>query len=103
MTLWALVAAERRLGLVALALALPDGQDELDVVVVDEGHEGVVLGDGAERLADDVDEALLVGDVVDRRVDGEHDVHQRAAVLVQLQRQGETVLDGRVPAAQADS
>ena len=83
-TLWAFLAAEHRLGLGPLPLAAENGQHQLDVVVVDEGHEGVVLGDGAERLSDDVDEAVLVGDVVDRRVDGEDDLSQRFALLVQL-------------------
>ena len=82
--LWALLAAEHRLGLGPLPLTAEHRQNQLDVVVVDERHEGVVLGDGAERLSDDVDEAVLVGDVVDRRVDGEDDLGQRFALLVQL-------------------
>lgn len=80
------VAAELRVGLeVALVL---DGENQGDVVVIDEGHEGVVLGHGEHGLAHQVDEAGLVGDVVDGGVDGDDDLAQLAALVVELRRGG---------------
>jgi len=78
-SLWAGVAAQLGNSLVVL---VGQGQDQRDVVVIDEGHEGVVLSHGEHSLAHQVDEASLVGDVVDGGVDGDDDFAQLVALIV---------------------
>lgn len=60
------------------------GKDQGDVVVIDEGHEGVVLGHGVHGLTHQVNEARLVGDVVDRGVDGDDNLAQLCALIIKL-------------------
>ena len=60
---------------------------ELDVVVIDEGHESVVLVNGEDSLAYQVDEASLVCDVVHGCVDGDDHLTQFVALSVQLWQQ----------------
>jgi len=68
------VAAEH--GLSLMGLCLGNGENKGDVVVIDEGHEGVVFVDGEDGFFYQVDEAGLVGDVVDGGVDGnDHFAH----------------------------
>lgn len=83
------VAAELRVGLeVALVL---DGENQGNVVVIDEGHEGVILGHGEHGLAHQVDEAGLVGDVVHGGVDGNDHLAQLAAFVIKLRGEGVAV------------
>lgn len=83
MALGAGVAAQLRAGLESSGLL---GQDEGNVVVINEGHEGVVLGDSEYSLAHQLDEASLVSDVIDGSVDGDDDLAHLAAVLIELQK-----------------
>lgn len=83
------VAAELGIGLEA-ALVL-DGENQGNVVVIDEGHEGVVLGHGEHGLTHQVDEAGLVGDVVHGGVDGDDDLAQLAAFIIELWKGGDWV------------
>jgi len=79
MSLWALVAAQHRLRLEVL---LSDRQDKLNVVVINEGHEGIVLIDCEDSFTDKVDESSLVGDIVYRGVDGDNDFTQLLAFII---------------------
>lgn len=84
MTLRAGVAAQLWL---SLEVGVWDGEDESDVVVINEGHEGIVIKYCEHSLADQLDEACLIGDVVDWGVDGDDDLAQLAALLVKLWEQ----------------
>lgn len=70
MTIRAGVAAEHGFSLVA-------GEElrkyQFDVVVIDEGHEGIILVHGEDSLPHEVDETSLIGDVVHGGVDGDDD------------------------------
>jgi len=59
-----------------------DGQDKFNVVVINEGHESVVLVDGEHSFTDKVDESSLVSDVVHRSVDGDNDFAQLLAFII---------------------
>ena len=82
MTIGARVTAEHGLGLVLGVVC--GGQDEFNVVVVNEGHEGIVLVHGEHGLLYQVDEASLVGDVVHGGVDGDDNFAQLVAGRVNL-------------------
>lgn len=59
-----------------------NGEDEGNVVVIDEGHERVVFGHSEDSFADEVDKASLVSDVEDRGVDGDdHLAHLSARCI----------------------
>jgi len=50
----ALVAAEHRF---SLEILLPDGQDKLNVVVINKGHESIVFSDCEYSFTDKVNES----------------------------------------------
>lgn len=81
MTLRAGVAAELWL---CLEVRLWDGEYESDVVVIDEGHESIVIQHSEHSLAHQLNEACLIGDVVDWGVDGDDNLAQLTALLVKL-------------------
>jgi len=59
-----------------------DGKDKLNIVVINEGHESIVLVDGEHSFTDKVDESSLVSDVVHRGVDGDDDFAQLLAFII---------------------
>lgn len=81
MTLRAGVATQLRF---CLEVGVWDGEDESDVVVIDEGHEGIVIEHCQYSLAHQFDKACLISNVVDWGVDGDDDLTQLTAFLVKL-------------------
>ena len=77
------MAAQLRVGLESWARC---GEDQGDVVVINEGHEGIVIWDSEHSLTHQLDKASLISDVVDRCVDGDDDLAQLAAIISQLRK-----------------
>lgn len=71
---------------IGLELILSFGQDKCDVVVINEGHEGVVTGDGENSFAHQLNEACLVSDVVDGCVDSDDDLAHFGASVIKLKK-----------------
>ena len=85
MTIGTRVAAELGLGLEA---RVGGGQHELYVVIIDEGHESVVLVNGQNGLSHEIDESSLVSDVVDWGVNSDDNFAQLFTLMINLPKQG---------------
>jgi len=79
MSCWALVAAEHWF---SLEFLLADWKDKLNIVVINEGHEGIILCDSEHGFLDKVDESRLVSDVVHRGIDGDNNFAQFLACII---------------------
>lgn len=79
MALGASVTTQLRIG---LEIILSIRQDEGDVIVINEGHEGVVTGDGEHGFTHKLNKTCLVSDVVDGCVDGDDDLAHFGSVLI---------------------
>lgn len=82
MTIWARVTAEHGFSLVLRVVS--SGQDKFDVIIINKGHESVVLVHGEDSLLYQVDEASLVSDVVNGSIDSDDNFAQLIARSVSL-------------------
>jgi len=75
----ALVTAKHGL---SLEFLLSDGKNKLNIIVINEGHESIILSDSEHSFTNKVDESRLVSDVEYRGVNGEDNFAHLLAFII---------------------